>query len=371
MARVRTISTREDFMSLQEEWDALATAQTSPFVGHAIVSAWWDAFGGNRRLHAYGLWENGRLAAALPLFDDGRRLEAMVEPDLPALPVVWRDEGSLQGLVSSILAADEREIKLARVPKEHPLLRALVHPDADRRLRLIQPGHTAPILDTTGDFEDYRRRTRPTWQSRLDAYARKMERDYDATIELIEAPASVDDALESGFRLEASGWKGRAGTAVLSSPAMTSFYRSLVRIFLDQGKLRISRIILDGSLVAFDLAVRHGASLYSLKTGFDESYRRLSPGLVLRMSIIRRCFEADVEAYEFLGPAYAWTRNFTSSGRDHVTVRLYSRSPAGALVYAYRRSLHPVLRRAVRRGRNPAAWRRASSAQSRRGCTSP
>ena len=53
--------------------------------------------------------------------------------------------------------------------------------------------------------------------------------------------------------------------------------------------------------MALDLSLLHNDRLWLLKTGFDESYRRLVPGLVLRLSIIERSFELGLSGHELLG----------------------------------------------------------------------
>jgi hypothetical protein len=56
-----------------------------------------------------------------------------------------------------------------------------------------------------------------------------------------------------------------------------------------------------GETAAFDFCLLHCGRLYLLKTGFDERFRRLAPGLVMRLSIIERCFESGLDVHELLG----------------------------------------------------------------------
>ena len=101
-------------------------------------------------------------------------------------------------------------------------------------------------------------------------------------------------------------------------------------------------------MVAFDLSLLHEGRLYLLKTAYDEGFGRLAPGLVLRLSVIERCFELGLEAHELLGGADEYKLKFSTTDRRHVGLRAYRRLPAPVVRYGYRRSLRPGLRRAYR-----------------------
>src|SRR6185369_5086932 len=96
--------------------------------------------------------------------------------------------------------------------------------------------------------------------------------------------------------------KGASGTAIISDPRTETFYREVASSFAERDELRLSRVVLDGHWAAFDLCL--------LKTGYDERFRRLAPGLVMRLSIIERCFELGLEAHELLGDDTEWKRKF-------------------------------------------------------------
>jgi CelD/BcsL family acetyltransferase involved in cellulose biosynthesis len=196
----------------------------------------------------------------------------------------------------------------------------------------------SPIVDTTGRLDDWMRHSRPRWGTKIDGLWRRMERDHEAGFTIVEPPRDLDAEFERGFAAESSGWKGRAGTAVLSNPDTERFYRQLARSFHEQGELRLSTIVLDGRVAAFDMCLLHGGRLYLLKTGYDEEFRRLAPGLVIRLATVQRCFELGLAAHELLGDDSEWKRKFATSERRHRLCRLYARRPGTGARYAYRRS---------------------------------
>lgn len=88
----------------------------------------------------------------------------------------------------------------------------------------------------------------------------------------------------------------------------------------------------NGEAAAAQLVVDHGNRLWGLKTGYDERFRRVSPGLLLMQDILREACERGYEAVEFLGAAEPYKAIWTDRQRDYCSIRLYPMlSPLGGL----------------------------------------
>jgi CelD/BcsL family acetyltransferase involved in cellulose biosynthesis len=349
--RVEWVTDRTRFGELAEQWDQLAdAAQRPPFSRHAWFEAWMDAFG-PVELRTGVLWRGDAMVAALPLraMNGGARTIANVHT--PALRPLGRDPEAISALYRRAVEKFD-ELIIEPLPREfledHRLAEAAKELG---RWTVIEPQHTSPIVDTSGDFDEWRTGSKPRWGAPLERFRRKAARERGAELTLVASPKDLERELEECLVVEASGWKGTGHTAILSQPETRAFYDEVSRAFHVQGELRLSTLRLDGELAAFDLCLLHRNRLYLLKTGYDEKYRKLAPGLVLQLSVIERCFETDTEAFELLGGDTEWKRKFSTGERDHVALRSFRRRPVQALRYAYRRVLRPPLRRAYRRVR--------------------
>ncbi len=190
-----------------------------------------------------------------------------------------------------------------------------------------------------------------------------MDRDHTAEFAIVVAPRNLEAELEDGLAVEASGWKGENGTAILSDPQTAAFYRAIAAAFEARDELRLSRIALDGETIAFDIAILHDGRLHSLKVGYDEDRKSLAPALVMRLSMIERCFELGLKTHELLGDDAPWKAQFSSGARDHVSFFAYGRGFSASSMYVYRTKMRPLLQRGYRRVR-PHARRRRSNAAS-------
>jgi CelD/BcsL family acetyltransferase involved in cellulose biosynthesis len=349
------ISEPERFGELRAGWSVLLPADPRPFDLHDWYETWWTAFGGKGEMAVCTVWDGAKLAGAIPLRVEGRRVKGFVNGHSGIFRPLARDEEAMETLTAEAFSGRAREVDLQLLPATDPTLPLL---EAAARKASMRPfaeaGFVSPIVDTSGDLEAWRRQSNSSWKKRLARYRRKMERDHDAELEIVAIPDAdrLDAWLEEGLRIEQSGWKGESGTAILSAPETELFYREIARRFHDRGELRLSRIALDGEAVAFSFCIQAGGSLYSLKVGYDERWRKLVPGLVMQLSIIERCFELGLDTYELLGETSDWKQKVATGSRSHTNLRAFPRGPAGVARYGYRSRLRPQLKRAHRRLRS-------------------
>jgi len=344
------ITDEDAFESLAGEWDSLLPPDSTPFDLHCWYLNWWRSFGGSLELAVLTVRRAGDLVAAFPLGRDGRRFVALANSHSSVFRPLASDDEAMGELVEAAIGSQSATSCLTGLPAHDPCLAAL-RSGARKKgaIPLVEPAYTSPIVATDGDLEAWRKQSKPRWGAPLERFRRKMGRDYEAEFTIVEPPTELEAELDDGFKVEASGWKGQAGTAILSTPETETFYRAVGREFDRRGELRLSRIVLDGHIAAFDFCILHRGRLYLLKTGFDEDFRRLAPGLVMRLSIIERCFELGLDAHELLGSDSEWKNKFATTKREHTTFHAYPRRPASIAKYGYRAALRPMLKRVYRR----------------------
>ncbi len=344
---VEWITDEARFAELASAWDALLPDDARPFDLHCWYWAWWRAFAGSGELAICTTWRGDELEGICPLIRRGNHLSALANSHSPVFRPLASNPAAMDELVAAVTQAARASLVLHSLPSEDPSVKALGEATARASmLRCLEPVHTSPIVETDGDFDAWRAASKPRWGAPLERFRRKMGRDHEARFEVLEQPRDLEAELDIGFAVEASGWKGRAGTAILSTPETEQFYRGLARAFHERGALLLTRIVLDDTVAAFDLCVLRNNRLYLLKTGYDERFSKLAPGLVLRLCTIERCFELGYEAHELLGEDSEWKLKFATTERRHLDLRAYRRTPLGGGRYAYRAMVRPRLKRA-------------------------
>jgi len=174
---------------------------------------------------------------------------------------------------------------------------------------------------------------------------RRAEKEGKLTFEEVRGRESLERMLEEAFAVEASGWKAKEGTAIAQSHEKQEWYRQISLWAAEQDKLRIYLLRLNGQLIAFDLALESGRTIFALKTGYDENIAtRFSAGNLMRSEVLKLLWaRPDIDQYDFLGETYPWKLEWTPVTGESIDIFVYPKSPRGWTRYILNSGWkHPV-----------------------------
>jgi len=116
------------------------------------------------------------------------------------------------------------------------------------------------------------------------------------TLAVADRPAEVSAALEKFLTLEASGWKGKRGTALVQNEGDAAFIREAARELAARGQFEVLALNIGGRLAASCLLIKAGRQAYFFKLAYDESESRNSPGVQITLDLTRRlCADSGIE----------------------------------------------------------------------------
>lgn len=116
-------------------------------------------------------------------------------------------------------------------------------------------------------------------RKKIRANLGKLERTGDVTWDRSSDNSDFAQLAEDFLKIESSGWKGDAGTALACSESTQSFYRNLIERSAAQGKARFLSLKFDGQPIAMISDIQSGVSVYCYKTAYNDTFARYSPGL--------------------------------------------------------------------------------------------
>ena len=333
---------------LEGEWDDLADRTEIPFVRPGWVRPWWSSFGGGRPL-VYSARRAGELVGLLPLVAKDSALRSPTNAHTPIF-VPLGPPDVVSALTKAALASKAGSLIVDRVPRAEPVAGALNRSSREAgRVTWWERGQQSPIVDTSGDYERYRHQLRRHTRRELGRLRRKLEAEHEAVeVRLFASPVDVAAELQAGLELEARGWKGKRGTAILNRSDTASFYPKVAAEFAKRDELRLSTISADGRLIAFDLCVVAHNRAWILKGAYDEAYRRYAPGLVLLLAEIERAFEVELRSVDLLGGTDDYKLKFATRFRAHGSLHSHRRLPVPLARLSYYRAARPIMRRARR-----------------------
>jgi len=355
-----------ELADIAADWQALATRALEPNVFYEPAFALAAAPGFGRNVGAGLVWSAGaprRLLGFFPARIEHRRygiplpvLVGWAHPFAPlGTPLVDRDAAA--AVIAAWLAQlgshpDMPSLVLMPfLPVHGSLAQALDGVLAARGGKATNfARHQRALLAPEGTRADYL--DRALGRKKRKELRRQCKRlgDTGAVMRASASePAAVADAFGDFLRLEAGGWKGRAGTAARGDSDIVKFLETALAALAGEGQARIERLFVDGQTVAAIIVLRSGATAWCWKIAYDESYGRFSPGVQLLL-----------DATEMLLRDHAVARADSCATPEHpmidhvwrerlmVADRMLCLDAGGLRAFALARALEEVRRAAIR-----------------------
>jgi len=297
-----------------------AAAETDPTSQHPTLLA-WKTVDSHKRLVGVWSFAVGRpRLSALPA-------RALIAPSCRngylATPVV--DQAELDQTLDAMLDA----------VAAHPQLPKLVTLDMMTADGATMAALTRVLVARGARPREFERNVRPRLASTLDGksyleqalsgssrkklrqHRRRLAEQGKLASTHVTEPDAVHRAFEDFLQLEAAGWKGRQGTALLHNECEAAFMRAAVFALAHHGRVSIFALELDGKPISMQIVALSGRAAFTWKTAYDERLRDFSPGMLLledytaALLADRRIEYADSCSYDDSGYMSTWTERQT------------------------------------------------------------
>jgi len=263
---------------------ALIAAAATADPNLVVLAAWQPAAGGPRLA---GLWAFSIARPThSPLPNGVLRAPAITHAYLSS-PVLDRDvaEATLAAMLDAVAnAPDLPKIIALDAMSAEPAARetlARVTEAQGFAVRTFATGER-PMLASGLDAKSY-------FEAALSASTRKKLRQYRRRLaekggletRHVTTPDAVCAAFERFLALEAQGWKGRAGTALVSDAKGVAVARAMIAALARDDAASVFSLELDGRPISMQVVLRAGVVAFTWKTAYDESFGDYSPGMLL------------------------------------------------------------------------------------------
>lgn len=284
--------------SIVSRWDVLARRASEP---NPFLESWYllpalRALDPDETLRIFLLEQGDEIIGLMPLAEEKRyygrpipHLSGWTHPNaFLGTPLIAA--GHEQAFWQELLAWADREtgnalfLHLTDIALEGPVFGALTKVIAgQKRLGAIVRREERAMLDSRDGPETYfaaslsgkKRKELRRQLNRLGEHgAVAFERRHD--------DAGLLEWTEAFLTLEASGWKGKAGSALGLAEPTTRLFRSALAGAAAQGRLERLALTLDGRPIAMLATFLCQPGAFSFKTAFDESFAKFSPGVLLQ-----------------------------------------------------------------------------------------
>ena len=338
------------------EWELAVDALASGHTGASMLSAWNDA----------------GLIGLMPVVSMSRAYKI----PLPALvsahpygtlctPPLDRDTAidAVSQLTLKARKAGARALILRDMSLSGPAMKAFTESlrREDLRPRVLQ-SYLRASLDATRDAEELLHEALGNKKLKeLRRQRHRLAENGAVSFDAARSPDEVAAAIEIFMKLEAGGWKGKRGTALVQDEGDAAFIRRATRALAENGQCEIVTLRAGDTPVAAAIVLRHQDRAFYFKLGVDERFAKFSPGVQLTLDLTRHlCADpmiasADSTAspdHPMINPI--WRGRFAIGD---VLIPLGNNDPALALIHAALVSRQFALDLARRSTRLLRAWR--------------
>lgn len=245
----------------------------------------WEAVPGGKRL--VGLWAFAIGKPHLSVLPISALCAPATEHAYLSAPVIDRDhlDPTLHAMLDAIAEAPglPKFVALESMSGEGQTYEALIRVLRQRQSLFSRfDAKKRPMLVPGSEPESYLEKALSgSSRKKLRQHRRRLGEKGRLETAVIRTTADVPRAFEAFLKLEAGGWKGRRGTAIVCRPEDAAFARSLVATLAHTGDASIHVLQLDGRPVAMQVVLRAGSAAYTWKTAYDEALGIFSPGMLL------------------------------------------------------------------------------------------
>lgn len=363
---VQELTSMGEFLSLEEEWNALVEAtEGGLFLRHESIRAWLGAFAPRAALVILLARDDcGVLSAALPLLSEwslfcglpARQLVAAANTHSCRFDMIARDPAAAaRAFLAHLEARGGWDVlRIIDVPESGNAWE-LHRAARSRRLPVgTWRAERSPFLSFPPSYAELLAQKSPLFRANLRRRRRQLERLGTLSVERVTDERRAAECLEEGFALEQRGWKGQQGTAIVQDRRARAFYIQMALEAARHGHLALFFLRLDGRPIAFHFGLVHRGIYYVPKLAYDESLVGCSPGLVLIEEAIRDGIARGLRGYDFLGGEAEWKHKWSSTVRPHHWLFVFPDTAAGRALHRAKFDWLPAARRALGSGAHPA-----------------
>ena len=345
------------FSSMRREWDSLVSKSDADrlFLGWTWQFTWWQTW--SRKLGAelllLGVFdENGHLAGLAPIYASSIRIFPLYKfRQIHFIGSSWGMTDSVRTEYLEYIVARHDRLKITQVLNRYiseqldwdqfivtdtarnSLLAKYLNEglfDNDVFCREVHTDKTIQI-SVSGTFEEYVLSLGKNTRYRAFNKRAHLATLGDYVFEYADAD-TLDIYFDEMNRLHLLRW----GSDCFSGESL-EFHKILVRHFLAEGQLLLSRIIISGKTVSVLYNIKSGDRLYNIQTGFDDKFdRKLSLGMIHLVAEVEQAFQNDTISYFDLlagsGMNTFYKAHFGSESRSLISYQII-KHPVLRLIY--------------------------------------
>lgn len=358
MLRFTEISSFGQFADLESGWKCLVKDDPCPpFMSHDWFCACIEAYGADKSLATFALWDNHELIAVAPLWIQKaahrrtrvRILTFITCPDTVFVDFIVdknRREDAVCSLYEHLTARSDRWdiIQFGKWLSDSPNRIIFSDMSTSRRARLAAHTDSAiPYVEIRNGWKSFLkersakfRKTRRNIENRI-ARLNSVQVDHYSS-------ATPPNLLGSIMEVSRKGWKASQGVSLANRQEHIRFFEKLISIASQNGWLYVWLLRIEDKTVAMEFDLLADGCAYALRADFDPDFSEISPGTYLESQILKHLADHQLREY-CMGPGLNdYKTHLTDTYRTTISMSFYNSTIKGLLLWNIENRIIPPLR---------------------------
>lgn len=318
--RSELITDLKGFIEIRPKWENLHRESESRSISTswAWMWTWWEVFGDEGELIIISIYDDDELIGVAPLWRrrvkrfglistfqikllaTGEKGKDEICSDyLNLILRRGREEEAIKGMFD--LLQDERwdEIVIEALEAGSGTVELLKRMASDRRLKMEELGRMSGFyVELPESWEDYLPRLSQSFRKKIKRNRRELT---EALFRAVKTHSELETTFGRLIELHQERMRSLGKPGAFSSERFTEFHRLISHRMLDEGKLYMRSLELNGETIAINYGFKEGDVLYLYQSGIRSlRTNRISPGIALESFCIEEAIRAGLRRYDLM-----------------------------------------------------------------------
>lgn len=355
--KLKAIDTACGLESLDTRWNELLDKLPHRDISYSFQwhNNWVRSFTAGKKLRVIVIEKDDQLLSILPLYEEKIHfsniqlnvLKSLTNAESNRFDMLADDKSGelFAKSVSAAFASGKQQVMvLDHVPANSYIMKSISDVCDNMKWNYTVSDHsTNYLVKPANSFSDYYNSLDGKFRKNVNAAYRKAQSRGGLTLKYLTNSDELDGFLARGFALEASGWKGKKGTAIESNSVTKRFYEGIAKDFQRRGEFKAFLLENNGDDLAFYYCIAGYGVVRALKIGVNEKLKHLAPGMLATREVLADLHNTPgINEWNFCGGESRWKRDWGNATEKLWRVDIYNNSIFGRTFYKLRTMYHDL-----------------------------
>lgn len=343
--RIEVVDKFEEFLKLESVWNVLLyqTDADFPFLTFEWLSCWWKSFGNAGKLLILLVQDEQETIGLAPLMFTSLRMRGILLKAVTFIANYHSNRTAFilknkhEEIISAIFEFLKSNYKfdliyLEMIEENTNTVNALNKVlDKEKYKFVVKSSCNSPYIVIKQGWDDYYKERLKKLRDDIRYGTNLLKKNHK--FEFKKFIGNDQKVFSDILKVSQNTWQFKNNTAIASHACTVQFYRDLAEVCARKEWLNLYMLKINNEPAAFEFILNYKKKAYLLKTGFNERFRRFSPGILLLANSIKDSFNYCLKEYDLLGESDSYKMRWATAYRAHRKYLIFNHNLIGTILF--------------------------------------